>query len=200
VAEKRRSATSPKDARPPSVDVVNHGAEKDSHDERLFTRLWDRHHELVRRYLIQRCPPEATEDLVQEVFLRVWLFRHRPLEEAQMPAFLMTVARNLWIDHLRWQRNWGNVISLDDVVLEAEHPERQLTANLRYDSVRAALQNLSPRRRAVFELRWMRGCSHRDIAARLQISVKTVENHLNAAYRDLRQLLQEPKINGSGGA
>ena len=171
--------------------------EEDRRQHRVFTELWERHYDLVRRYLLQRCPPDATEDLLQEAFLRIWESRNRPLDEARMPAYLMTVTRNLWIDHLRWQRNWGNVVPLEEVVL-AEDPERQLAANLRYDTVRQAVRRLSPRRRAVFELRWLAGFSHREIAERLQITVKTVENHLNAAYRELRDLFQELDANGTG--
>jgi RNA polymerase sigma-70 factor (ECF subfamily) len=167
-------------------------------DRRAFTRMWERHYELIRRYLLKRCPPEQTEDLVQETFLRVWESRQRPLDEARLPAYLLRVARNLWIDHLRWQKNWGNVVSLSDAVIPAEHPERQLTVSLRYDSVQEAVRTLSPRRRAAFELRWLEGCSHREIAQRLQITVKTVENHLNAAYRELRGLFPEEVADGAG--
>ncbi len=162
-------------------------------DDRAFTRMWERHHELIRRYLLKRCPPEQSEDLVQETFLRVWESRQRPLDESRLPAYLLRVARNLWIDHLRWQKNWGNVVSLNDVVLAVEHPERQLTASLHYDTVQEAVRNLSPRRRAVFELRWHSGWSHREIAEQLEITVKTVENHLNAAYRELRDLFPEER-------
>ena len=111
------------------------------------------------------------------------------------------MARNLWIDYLRWQKNWGNVVPLSDVVLAAEHPERQLTASLHYDSVQEAVRKLSPRRRAVFELRWSSGCSHREIAEQLEITVKTVENHMNAAYRELRDLFPEERVKmpGSNG-
>jgi RNA polymerase sigma-70 factor (ECF subfamily) len=191
----------PPEADPRETLDARGAAEAHAHDDRVFTRMWERHHELIRRYLLRRCPPEQTEDLVQETFLRVWESRQRTLDESRLPAYLLRVARNLWIDHLRWQKNWGNVVSLSDVVLPAEHPERQLAANLRYESVQGAVRKLSPRRRAVFELRWLKGCSHREIAERLEITVKTVENHLNAAYRELRGLFPEeredaPRANG----
>lgn len=190
--------------RPPPETAVNGSfpsngaAEAHARDDRAFTLMWERHYELIRRYLLKRCPPEQTEDLAQETFLRVWESRRRPLDESRLPAYLLRVARNLWIDHLRWQKNWGNVVSLSDVVLAAEHPERQLMASLHYDSVQQAVRNLSPRRRAVFELRWSSGCSHREIAEQLEITVKTVENHLNAAYRELRGLFPEERVKTPG--
>jgi RNA polymerase sigma-70 factor (ECF subfamily) len=168
-------------------------------DEHAFNRLWERHHGLVRRYLLQRCSPEHAEDLAQEAFLRVWESRDRAAQGAHLPAYLITVARNLWIDHLRWQRNWGNVVPLEDVVLTADDLERQVADSLRQQSLREAVSRLSPRRRAVFELRWLRGCSHREIAELLQITIKTVENHLNAGYREVRGFFQELE-NGEKGS
>jgi RNA polymerase sigma-70 factor (ECF subfamily) len=151
----------------------NGAAEAHARDERAFTLMWERHYELIRRYLLRRCPPEQTEDLAQETFLRVWESRQRPLDD---------------------------VVPLSDVVLAAEHPERQLTASLHYDCVQEAVRNLSPRRRAVFELRWLGGRSHREIAEQLEITVKTVENHLNAAYRELRDRFPEESVAGNGHA
>lgn len=172
------------------------GVSPSPRDLRASNELWERHHALVRRYLLQRCPPEAAEDLAQEALMRVWESSSRPAEDEHLPAYMITVARNLWIDHLRWQRNWGNVVSLEDVVLHAKDLETQVAESLWRESVRDGVERLSPRRRAVFELRWLKGFSHREIAARLEITVKTVENHLNAAYRELRDFFHETEMGG----
>ena len=54
-----------------------------------------------------------------------------------------------------------------------------------------ALESLPPRRREVFELVRLRGLSHRDAAEVLELSNRTVANHLRLAMKDMRDMLSD---------
>jgi RNA polymerase sigma factor (sigma-70 family) len=134
----------------------------------------------LRRFIRSR---EAGDDLAQEAFLRAFAAESEKTIEAPK-AFLFKVARNLALNELARQSSAGieplvdfegqavlidnNQSAADDVVDGRE----------RIRLLARAVANLPPQCAKVFVLRKMRGMSQREIAERLNISVRTVENHV----------------------
>lgn len=136
--------------------------------------------------------PEEAEDLAQEAYLR--LYRLADLSRVKSPRRLLyRIGRNLALDQLR-RKARVSFRQLGDSELENvknNEPSLQRT----YDSRREFLQfcdavaQLPPKCRQVFLLRKIYGMSYREIAYELQISAKTVENHLSIGLKQCREFM-----------
>jgi RNA polymerase sigma-70 factor (ECF subfamily) len=149
----------------------------------------------VYRYVRSRA---IAEELVSDVFLRVWAQRERWEVRGRVRAYLYGAARNLAIDHLRRERVEQR--SLDATVREhrvtgGERRRCEVEERLASEELAAAMQRavdeLPPRPRQVFLLRWQRHLTNAEIAASLGIAVKTVEMHMTRALDVLRGALPE---------
>lgn len=146
-------------------------------------------HRYVRRLL---GGGEGSEDIVQEAFLRTYRHSERIVEPR---AFVFTTARNLVADSRRRSRI-ANTDTLGDfessnVVGSSESLEDELLAKERRRLLEEAVARLSPRCRAAFSLRVFDGCSYKEIAQRLCMSPKTVENHIARALRETHQYVRQ---------
>lgn len=148
----------------------------------------------LTRYIRRNWSNEAeVHDLRHEVYVRVLecSVDHVPL---QPKAFLFTTARN----HLINCAKRGQIISFESVVdleastlpVDAVTPERIHSARDELKRVYAALERLPPRYRNVVMLRKVDGLSQREVAARLGLSVGTVEQYLIFGMRALIDLMQ----------
>jgi RNA polymerase sigma factor (sigma-70 family) len=142
----------------------------------------------VRRLVWSR---EAAEDIVQEAYLRT--YEHA--EEMDIPrAFLFSTARNLAADSRRRNRISKTETLGDfdrpDVVPEGKSLETELLVDEQSRLLKQAIDRLPPQRRAAFTLKVFHACSYKEIAQRLNLSTKTVENHIALALRDTHAYLR----------
>lgn len=133
----------------------------------------------------------VTEEIVQEVFIRIWTKRETLELGYSFDAFLFTIARNLTYNHLRNIANqrslkeefWKNISNLskqtEDTILLAEYETL----------VEDILQNIPTQKRSIFILSRQQGKSNQEIADLLGISPKTVKNHLWATLQIIRRQL-----------
>lgn len=134
----------------------------------------------LRRFIKSR---EAADDLAQEAFLRAFGAESRLVIEAPK-AFLFRVARNLALNELARQSAMAIEPLGDFEGLEVLEDSSQAAVDDVVDSrerirlLARAIAALPPQCAKVFILRKMRGLSQKEIAARLNISVRTVENHV----------------------
>ncbi|PJJ48777.1 RNA polymerase sigma-70 factor [Hymenobacter chitinivorans] len=133
---------------------------------------------------------EATEDLLQDVFLRIWHGRDTLVITTTYRAYLYRAALNA---ALRYQEREQRQVAWDDAPAAAE-PRTDNALHALYqreaeDSVEAALDRLPPQCRAVFTMSRYEEMSYQQIADTLEISPKTVENQMGKALRILRQQL-----------
>lgn len=145
---------------------------------------------LVTYLLIFLDSPDAAEDAAQEAFVRLWEHRDR-WTSGSARAVVFRIGRNVALDLRRRatvRRRWRRV-HRSESTRPPPTPEEELTHTEALLRFRGALDSLPPRRREVFELIRLRGLSHRDVAQVLDISDRTVANHLRLAMRDLRDLL-----------
>jgi RNA polymerase sigma-70 factor (ECF subfamily) len=89
----------------------------------------------------------------------------------------------------------GEIDSLN-LISDEPGPERRLGARQELDTLRAIVAALPPQCRQVFELLKFEGLSHRDVAKRMQLSAKTVENHLTRAFARIASALATRTLAG----
>ncbi|MGD9984812.1 MAG: sigma-70 family RNA polymerase sigma factor [Porticoccaceae bacterium] len=132
------------------------------------------------------------EDIVQEVFVRLWQHagRWQP-GRAQLATWLHRVTVNLCLNHLQRVRN--RTEPLDAEALEAtaapDSVEGDVSAAERRRLVHAAVAQLPARQRAAVALFYTAGASTAEAAAALELSVKATESLLVRARRKLRERL-----------
>lgn len=130
------------------------------------------------------------DDLIQEAYARVWSADFTRIRDGR--TFLYSVVRNVLQDQLRRARvvQFESVAEIDALdVDEAPGPERHVSAQQQYEQLLRVLAKLAPQRRAVYQLRKFEGLSLREIALRLGIAEKTVENLLGLAQAQVIKAL-----------
>lgn len=132
-------------------------------------------------------------EFVQEVFARLVSRAHKGV--INNPAALMTIiARNLLVDHGRRQKlRIDHSLPFDPGVEVAVQPTQEShveTAQM-MDRFHSAVDRLPPRTKDIFLLHHMEELSHKAIALRLEISVRTVEWHMSEALLRLRRMMDE---------
>jgi RNA polymerase sigma-70 factor, ECF subfamily len=170
---------------------------------------------LVRRYdrdvlrLILRVVhnQEQAGDLYQEAFLRIYRNLHRFRLESSFYTWIYRIVTNVCLDHLRRRRSRPEdqapaIASLDvhrtQPVDFFDHqqdtranPEQRLLGREIGERIDAALEQLSPRERMIFEMKHYQGLKLRAIGEALGTSEETVKNSLFRATHKLRLQLQE---------
>src|SRR5690606_10968815 len=131
---------------------------------------------------------EQAEEILQEVFLNLWINREKIDSSYPLGSFLYTVTRRLTLNYLRQAANSQKLkeklwISIKESQNETE--EAVLLADLKRQ-INQSVQKLPRQQQLVFRLSRDEGLSHEEIAQRLRISSNTVKNHLVQALKRIR--------------
>ena len=200
----RSRASTRADDAPDDVELMNGLA---AGDLKALERLYDRYSALVfsvsLRVLHDR---QLAEDVVQEVFLRLW---RQPAsydpQRGRFISWLMSVTRNRALDE---QRRVSRRLRVED---QEEEPGRELQSHDRSDdpqlelilqeqrrAVREAMTRLPPAQRRVIELAYFSGLTQVEIAEQTGDPLGTVKTRVRLAMQKLREALSEAP-DGSGG-
>lgn len=168
-------------------------------DESAFRNFYEENFDRVAKYTFKICKSEiVTEEIVQEVFYKVWTCRSTLLHVNNIEAYVFSIAKNKTIDFLRRLAKETVIISelsnqlteLDNVINE------KLDADSLKQEIELALNSLSDQKRRIFEMSKIQGYSHHEIAESLQLSKSTVKNHLSETLKHLKkQIINNPNKN-----
>jgi len=156
---------------------------------RYLMRVWPRKHEV--------------DDLRQETYARVYQAA-RNLRPTSPRAFLFTTAHHLITDRVRRER----IVSIEavgdlealDVSVDEITTEQRVSARQELKRLAQALDRLPPRCRTVIWLRRVEGLSQKEVAERLGVSVKAIEQQVSKGGRLLAQyMLGGEAANGNTG-
>ena len=154
----------------------------DAEQSRWFALEVQPHEPALRAYLHARFPfLQDCDDVIQETYTR--LLREKNAGRIQHTrAFMFTAARNVALDFFRRRRTAGAdaVTHLDAAHVIEDGPDAAGTLNQRQelDLVAEAVRALPERCRQVIMLRYLKGCSYKEIAALLDISPETVKTQM----------------------
>lgn len=160
-----------------------------------WLKVFHQHKAVLRGYIknIVRSDHEA-DDLLQDTFLKVWQL-NRNQEIGSPRAFIFRIAQNLAFDSLRRKKVRKIYDAYDErqEEIEDKNPgsERTLEAKQELGLLFEAVKTLPPKCRQVFLYRKMHGLSHREIAEKLGLSVRTVENHVANGVRECRAFMKK---------
>lgn len=152
----------------------------------LFKRYWVRLYKTANQYLKDG---EASEEVVHDVFLNIWN-RREELEISSVPNFLLTAVRYQVYNRLRsakspviYEADHSAFASITDTNQAEDKIEEEELYRVMYDY----LEELPKRCREIFCMSRIDQLSNDEIAARLGISKRTVENQITVALKHLRE-------------
>jgi RNA polymerase sigma-70 factor (family 1) len=163
-------------------------------NERAFRSLYDEYagkvYALAFSYLKS---PLAAQDVVQDVFLKVWEKRSDLPVVNNFPAWLRILARNHLINTLQRKipANFQEDVSGREFVAGGLLPSGQLDYKEMTGLIQEAVRALPPRQQQVYRLSREKEISLKEIASEMGISYNTVREHMSVALKSIRAYLEE---------
>ncbi|GET34905.1 DNA-directed RNA polymerase sigma-70 factor [Prolixibacter bellariivorans] len=129
-----------------------------------------------------------SEDIVQEVFFKLWTDKGRIAIETSVKAYLYQMVRNTSLNYLKHKNviKQYEIANKDESNYIGESLDELLIGKELNAKIQAAIEKLPTERRKVFLLSRMDGLKYKEIAEKLNISIKTVENQMGKALSTLR--------------
>lgn len=155
--------------------------------------LFERHHARVFRFCLRMTGDrQSSEDLVQEVFMRILRYRKSFKSEFDFAPWMFRIARNACVDHLRYSDGYPDTgHDMDGKLAEQPTADDELAGHEQAHLVRRALLRLPVERREVLVLSRFEFKSYEEIAGVLGCSVGAVKVRAHRAMKQLRQLYTE---------
>ena len=164
-------------------------------DERAFRTLLSGYYGQLFNYIFSFIKSrQIAEELVMDVFLKIWLGRDIIPQIEKFDAFLFRVAQNKSVDFLRSAARdpkfqdmlWDQIQLVNNVQADSSILLREYE-----DQLRKAVSLLSPQRKKVYQLSREQDMTHDQIAVQLKLSKHTVNNHIVEAQRFIRAYLSK---------
>ena len=155
--------------------------------EELFRKYYDRFFSFARALLNDS---DAAEDILQNVFLKLWIGRERLDEDRSVLNYLLVCIRNEIYDYL--------CLKYNQTIVHCEPPELEdrsgdIEANMlgveTSRIVDSLVSKMPPQRQKVFIMSRYQQMSAREISETLGLSERTVERHIHLALQDLKKVL-----------
>ena len=164
-------------------------------NEKAFRQVFDMYHHQLGDFIMRLTESERiTQEIVQDVFLKIWINRNTLAEIDCFKAYLFVVAKNHAFNCLKQiarekmrQKEW-----VDSVVRAAsiEEDDEENNVLISINKIDEAVSLLPPQQQKVYLLSRMDGMRQQAIASELNISLETVKKHMVLALRFLKNHLR----------
>jgi RNA polymerase sigma-70 factor (ECF subfamily) len=154
----------------------------------MLAVLFERHHVRLYNFLLRLTGNRTvSEDLVQEIFVRILKYRTSYRGESKFLFWVYQIARNVHKDHLRKNRN---EIPLDEQWHEEASPEaepdEQSLQQQDLSLLNKALEKLPLKKREIIVLSRFHNLKYREIAEVLECSIESIKVNVHRAMKELR--------------
>lgn len=136
----------------------------------------------------------TAEDVVQDVFTKLWQDRKELTVEVSLKGLLYTMVRNRALNANRDRQKVARDVNLED--MDERHrsepaTDEVLSAEHLQERIRDWVDDLAPRRKEAFLLSRYHGFTHKEIASIMGVAKRTVDTHILLALKELRERLDE---------
>lgn len=163
-------------------------------EELAFGKLYAHYSEMIYGRLLRLLKDQdMADELIQELFLKVWEKREQINSSQSFKSYLYTIAENLVYDHFRKvarDKKLQEKFRLITTELYT-HTEEDLLSKENREMIDKAIATLPPQRKTAFVLCKMEGKSYEEAAAIMGVSASTVSNHLVKATMTVRAYLSK---------
>jgi RNA polymerase sigma-70 factor, ECF subfamily len=147
--------------------------------EKYYYRLCEFSFQYVRSF-------DLAEEVVSDVFLKIWRKRHKINVISNFKAYLYTATRNQSLNYLqKEQRDWESLDELNETSSDQYQPDEELIFHELENRIEVLINTLPPRRKMIFKMSRIEGFTYREIAKIMSISIHTVQNQMVQAVRQL---------------
>ena len=169
----------------------------DKQIELKFQRFFIANFPKVKNFAQMLLKSEAeAEDVAQDVFCKLWLQPELWLDnDKELDNYIFIMTRNIVLNifkHQQVEQDYQEEIMEKTLLYELTEKEEVLN-NVYYKEmlmiVQLTLEKMPKRRRMIFELSRFRGLSHKEIADKLEVSIRTIEHQVYLALIDLKKIL-----------
>lgn len=156
------------------------------HFKQLFSELYQPLCNHAYKYLQDR---DESEDVVQELMIKIWETRKDLLSEKSLKYYLFIAVKNRCITLLR-KKNYMLDIDEMSIDIAEEIPETKPLPDAN-QLIEKAFNGIPPKCLEIFKLSRIEKLSYKQIAEKLEISVKTVENQMGKAIKHIREFVKQ---------
>lgn len=162
-------------------------------DEKAFEELFFKYYQNLCSFAVKFVKSrEGAKDCVQEVFLKIWRNRKEWEINYSLSVYLYRAVRNQALNKIEKRENYHEYARryFEEGFGELEGPKELSGDDTRMiELIWEIAGNMPERRRTVFELHRKHGLSYKEISKVMDITRKTVENHMGRALQDIREQL-----------
>ncbi len=168
-------------------------------NEEAFQQIFEFYIKRVFRFIVGYVKDiEEAEDITQNVFIKIWGAKANIDIEKSFEGFIFTIAYRSVIDYFRYNDTKLKHERIDLLLNESIATDIKTDDLLNKHQLESlydkALQILPPKRKEIFLLSRHNGLSNKQIAEKLGISVKTVENQMTSALSSLREFFKNSSL------
>lgn len=163
-------------------------------DELAFRGVYDFHSEQVYQLAFRFLKDTAwSEEIVQDVFLKLWLNREGLDEQGNIWLYLYVITKRLCLNKLREVRKSTMLLEqlMRNMEIAGNLSEEQFMAEELEQRVQHLISRLPKQQQLIFNLSREEGLTHNEIAQKLGLSPNTVKNHMVQALKTLKSTLQQ---------
>lgn len=163
-------------------------------DRAAFTRLYTRYINNLYRYVYSICKSkEVSEEVVQDIFIKIWVHRDGLSNIKSFNAYLFRSAKNTLLNQIKKSKVEGRVLALvqPDTEESTERSDTKIIYNEYFAIAQAAINLLPEKRRQIVELRTKDDLTLDEIAVKLNISKSVVKKQLYSGMSFVRKYLYE---------
>lgn len=169
----------------------------DRQNEMKFQRFFIANFPKVKNFAQMLLKSEAeAEDVAQDVFCKLWLQPEIWLDnDKELDGYIFIMTRNIILNifkHQQIEQEYQEE-AFDKAILYELTDREEILNNVYYKEllmiVQLTLEKMPKRRRLIFELSRFRGLSHKEIAEKLDVSIRTIEHQIYLALIELKKIL-----------
>lgn len=165
-----------------------------SGNESAFEMIFKSYYQPLCRYAYTFLQDkEEAEEVVQSVFITLWEKRKNLDIQTSFKAYVYRMVRNSCLNQIKHEKVKQQHVAHELAVAEVSHESvsEKVNASELTDKISEAMKVLPEQCRLVFQLSRFEEMKYQEIADHLQISVKTVENHMGKALKIMREQLKD---------
>jgi RNA polymerase sigma-70 factor, ECF subfamily len=154
--------------------------------EVLFERYYQELCAFAFRFLKS---PDLSQEVVSDIFLKLWLNRQKENPPQNLKAYLFSATKNQALNYLKKEENFSEVLGempendfISDDIADKNISLQELEAQMD-----ALLNEMPPQRQLIFRMNRLEGLKYKEIAQKLSISVHTVQNQMVEAVKFISQ-------------
>jgi RNA polymerase sigma-70 factor (ECF subfamily) len=165
-------------------------------DLTAFDEIFNRFADPIHMYIQSRLGSEEADDVLQEVFIRLWHKRQSIKIHTSFRNYLYTIVQHCIVDHLRTKKRkrYTLTATMPDQAEQRPQPDEQFQYKQVYHMWKGATEQLPVKMRRIYTMKNEEQLSVKEIASELQLSEQTVKNQLHTAGQRMVKFFRQVQL------